>query len=166
MAAPFKVVLAGESYLAVVRTLSQNTAAPLRLIELKSLDQQEQSIRQIDRDVLSAGVLALVLGTGLMFMLSRAVTRPLEELAAGVRAFAEGDSAHLLPYRGTREVRELSGAFGGMRKRYGERVYQSLLESERLATIGRMANSVSHDLRHYLAAVYANSEFTYVGEAQ
>jgi signal transduction histidine kinase len=35
----------------------------------------------------------------------------------------------------------------------------ALLESERLATIGRMASSVSHDLRHYLAAVYANAEF-------
>ena len=34
-----------------------------------------------------------------------------------------------------------------------------LLESERLATIGSMASSVSHDLRHYLAAVYANAEF-------
>jgi signal transduction histidine kinase len=28
-----------------------------------------------------------------------------------------------------------------------------------LATIGRMASSVSHDLRHYLAAIYANAEF-------
>jgi signal transduction histidine kinase len=36
---------------------------------------------------------------------------------------------------------------------------RALLESERLATIGRMASSVSHDLRHYLAAIYANSEF-------
>jgi signal transduction histidine kinase len=36
---------------------------------------------------------------------------------------------------------------------------RALLESERLATIGRMASSVSHDLRHYLAAVYANAEF-------
>lgn len=162
-AEPFRVVLGGESYLAVVRSLSQNPAEPLRLIELKSLDQQEQSIRQIDRIVLSAGLLALVLGTGLMFMLSRAVTRPLEELAAGVRAFAEGDSAHLLPYRGTREVRELSGAFGGMRKEILQ-ANQSLLESERLATIGRMANSVSHDLRHYLAAVYANSEFLASGK--
>jgi signal transduction histidine kinase len=35
----------------------------------------------------------------------------------------------------------------------------ALLESERLATIGRMASSVSHDLRHYLAAVFANAEF-------
>jgi signal transduction histidine kinase len=35
----------------------------------------------------------------------------------------------------------------------------SLLESEQLATIGRMASSISHDLRHALAAVVANSEF-------
>ncbi len=159
---PFKVVLSGESYLAVVRILSVNAAAPLRLVELKSLDREEQSIRQIDRIVLSAGLLALVLGTVLMFLLSRAVTRPLEELAAGVRAFAEGDSAHLLPYKGTHEVRELSSAFGGMRKEILQ-ANQSLLESERLATIGRMASSVSHDLRHYLAAVYANSEFLAAG---
>src|SRR6185437_13751028 len=36
---------------------------------------------------------------------------------------------------------------------------QTVLESERLATIGRMASSVSHDLRHYLAAIFANAEF-------
>jgi signal transduction histidine kinase len=40
-----------------------------------------------------------------------------------------------------------------------EKANRALLESERLATIGRMASSVSHDLRHYLAAVYANAEF-------
>jgi signal transduction histidine kinase len=34
-----------------------------------------------------------------------------------------------------------------------------LLESEQLATIGRMASSISHDLRHSLAAIVANSEF-------
>lgn len=40
-----------------------------------------------------------------------------------------------------------------------QKANQTVLESERLATIGRMASSVSHDLRHYLAAIYANSEF-------
>jgi signal transduction histidine kinase len=34
-----------------------------------------------------------------------------------------------------------------------------LLDTERLATIGRMASSISHDLRHSLAAVMANAEF-------
>src|SRR5690348_18145224 len=34
-----------------------------------------------------------------------------------------------------------------------------LLDAERLATIGRMASSISHDLRHSLAAIMANAEF-------
>jgi signal transduction histidine kinase len=36
---------------------------------------------------------------------------------------------------------------------------QRLLGAERLATIGRMASSISHDLRHPLTAVLANAEF-------
>ncbi len=152
------VKLGSERYLAVGRDLSTRATAPLELIELKSLDAEERSIREIDRLVLIAGLLALVIGTGLMTVLSRAVTQPLEQLATGVRAFAAGDSTHLLPYRGTMEVRELSTAFAGMRQEILT-AQQALLESERLATIGRMASSVSHDLRHYLAAVYANSEF-------
>ena len=39
------------------------------------------------------------------------------------------------------------------------RAQQGLLEAERLATIGRMASSISHDLRHSLAAIVANAEF-------
>jgi signal transduction histidine kinase len=155
---PSTVTIQGERYLAVSRDLSDKATAPLELVELKSLDQEERSIRQINRLVLLAGLVALLLGTGLMTALSRFVTRPLEELDAGVRAFAAGDSSHLLPYRGTMEVRELSAAFAGMRREI-ILTNQALLESERLATIGRMASSVSHDLRHYLAAIYANSEF-------
>src|SRR5437667_59858 len=36
---------------------------------------------------------------------------------------------------------------------------QKLLDAERLASIGRMASSISHDLRHSLAAIVANAEF-------
>jgi signal transduction histidine kinase len=93
-----------------------------------------------------------------MLLLARMVTRPLEMLAAGVRAFGEGDWQHSLPADGTQEVRYLSGVFGQMRDEI-EKTHRALLEAERLATIGRMASSVSHDLRHYLAAVYANAEF-------
>jgi signal transduction histidine kinase len=157
-AAAVSLKLGREQYLAATEDLSSSASAPLQLVVLKSFNPAEQSIRQIDRLVLIAGLLALMLGTVLMIALSRAVTRPLEELAAGVRAFGVGDSAHLLPLRGTREVLELSTAFAGMRKEI-QQANHALLESERLATIGRMASSVSHDLRHYLAAVYANAEF-------
>jgi signal transduction histidine kinase len=157
-AAPVPMMLGNERYLLVTRDLSASASSPLELIELKSLDQEERSIREIDGLVLTAGLVALLLGTILMTALSRLVTRPLEQLDAGVQAFAAGNSAHILPYRGTAEVRELSAAFARMRQEILQ-ANQALLESERLATIGRMANSVSHDLRHYLAAVYANSEF-------
>jgi signal transduction histidine kinase len=154
----FRIIIGGEQFLAVAHDLSSTSTAPLALIEFKSLDQEEMAIRKIDRLVLLAGLLALALGAACMLALSRFVTRTLEQLATGVRAFASGDTAHILPYRGTREVRELSAAFARMRREIVQ-ANQALLESERLATIGRMASSVSHDLRHYLSAIYANSEF-------
>jgi signal transduction histidine kinase len=155
---PVAIKLGGEQYLTVRKDYSAVASAPLQLIVLKSFDQAARSIRQIDHLVLIAGVLAMLLGSALMMALSRAVTRPLEELASGVRAFGFGDSSHLLPHGGTREVRELSTSFASMRREI-QQANRSLLEAERLATIGRMASSVSHDLRHYLAAVYANAEF-------
>jgi signal transduction histidine kinase len=36
---------------------------------------------------------------------------------------------------------------------------RQLIEAERMAAIGRMACSISHDMRHSLTAIYANAEF-------
>lgn len=156
--APVSISLGNDRYIAATRNLTASGPTPLQLVVLRSFAPAERSIRQIDRLVLFAGLLALIVGTLLMLWLSKVVTRPLEDLATGVRAFGVGDSSHLLPSDGTREVRELSLAFARMRDEI-VRTNHALLEAERLATIGRMASSVSHDLRHYLASVYANSEF-------
>jgi signal transduction histidine kinase len=151
-------VIGRERYLTADKDLSQGAGQPLRLVVLKSLDAAERAERQINLLVLWVSLLAMGAGAALMLMLARMVTQPLELLAAGVRAFGEGDRGHSLPSGGTREVRYLSREFGQMRDEI-QKTNLALLESERLATIGRMASSVSHDLRHYLAAVYANAEF-------
>ncbi|MBB5062640.1 PAS domain-containing sensor histidine kinase [Granulicella mallensis] len=36
---------------------------------------------------------------------------------------------------------------------------RQLIEAERMSAIGRMACSISHDMRHFLTAIYANAEF-------
>jgi signal transduction histidine kinase len=36
---------------------------------------------------------------------------------------------------------------------------RQLIEAERMSAIGRMACSISHDMRHSLTAIYANTEF-------
>lgn len=155
---PATVTLGGEHYLSTGEDLSKGAEGQLHLIVLKSFAQAEQATRDINRLVLIVGLLALIVGAALMLVLSDMVTRPLELLAKSVRAFGKGDSGYSLPNNGTQEVRELSTAFARMRKQIQE-TNRALLESERLATIGRMASSISHDLRHYLAAVYANAEF-------
>ena len=156
--APATVKLGNARFLVATEDLSATATSPLQLVVLKSFEPAERSINRIDRMVLIAGLLALLLGTALMIGLSRLVTRPLEELSRSVRAFGAGDRRYHIPRQGTLEVRQLTTAFAGMRNEI-QQAHRALLESERLATIGRMASSISHDLRHYLAAVYANSEF-------
>lgn len=145
-------------FLAASEDLSASATSPLQLLVLKSIEPAEQSINRIDRMILGVGLAALLSGTVLMIALSRLVTHPLEELSESVRAFGEGNREHRVPRYGTQEVRELSTAFAAMRDEI-QQTNRALVESERLATIGRMASSVSHDFRHYLAAVYANAEF-------
>jgi len=155
---PAAIVVGGTRFLAATEDLSSSSTSALRLVVLKSLEPAEQSIQRINRLLVFTGLLALLIGTALMIFLSGLVTRPLEELSRGVRAFGEGDVQHRIPSHGPREVRELSTLFARMRTEI-QSANRALIESERLATIGRMASSVSHDLRHYLAAVFANAEF-------
>jgi signal transduction histidine kinase len=155
---PATVNLGGAQFLSATEDLSASATSPLQLVVLKSFEPAERSISRIDRMILVVGLFALLSGTLLMIFVSRFVKRPLEELSASVRAFGFGDVRHRVPCHGTEEVRQLSTAFTGMRSEI-QKANQAVLESERLATIGRMASSVSHDLRHYLAAIYANSEF-------
>jgi signal transduction histidine kinase len=153
-----EISLGGEQFLGTEADLSAEAARPLRLVVLKSFAQANRVVHDTNRVVLLLGVAAIVLGSLLMLVLSGFVTQPLEMLAQGVRAFGFGDHSRVLPSDGTREVRELSAAFARMRSEIIN-TNRALLESEKLVTIGRMASSVSHDLRHYLASVYANAEF-------
>ena len=152
------VQLGKERYLGASRDLPDGAGTSLRLVVLKSFDEADQAERQIRRIVVLVSLLALLGGSALMLLLARTVTSPLERLAKAVRAFAGGDRRFQLPEGGPQELRYLSHVLAEMRHDI-EKKNHALLESERLATIGRMASSVSHDLRHYLAAIYANSEF-------
>jgi signal transduction histidine kinase len=152
------VMIGRERYLTVSRDLTGGADTNLRLVVMKSFDAADRAEKEINWLIFWVSLLVMATGSLLMMLLAGMVTRPLELLAAGVRAFGEGDRQHSLPSGGTQEVRYLSQVFAQMRGEI-EKTNRALLESERLATIGRMASSVSHDLRHYLAAVYANAEF-------
>jgi signal transduction histidine kinase len=156
--APRKMELGGEAYIGATTPLPAAGQAKIQLVVLKSYDRASEYLRRVHRWILALGLATLLLGLVLAVGVSRTVTRPLETLVAGTRALGQGDFDYELSVDGAAEVRELALAFDRMR---GElrRTHRELLESDRLATIGRMASSVSHDLRHHLSAIYANAEF-------
>ncbi|HWY22756.1 MAG TPA: ATP-binding protein [Candidatus Acidoferrum sp.] len=147
-----------EHFVATSLDLSGQRETPVRLTVLGSYDQAAKFLDKLNRLLLLLGLTAVLVGSGLVYLISYTFTRPLASLVEGVRALEHGDFYHPLDPRGSDEVAELTSAFDRMRASL-LKTQQALLESEQLATIGRMASSISHDLRHALAAVVANSEF-------
>ena len=102
--------------------------------------------------------LAVLFGALLFGFVARTVTRPLDNLVAGVKALAAGDFTYSITPRGSTELVALSTSFAQMRGQLLA-LQQQRAETERVAALARAASSISHDLRHYLAAVVANAEF-------
>ncbi|PYY22356.1 MAG: two-component sensor histidine kinase [Acidobacteria bacterium] len=152
-----QIQLNNERFLAREVQLSTVPVA-VRLTVLKSLDQSSWFISHLDRVLVLLGGIALLLGAGLVWIISRTITQPLRSLVAGVRALGKSDFEFpVTPYGGD-EVAQLTSAFARMRADL-QQSQRQLIDSERLATIGRMASSISHDLRHHLSAIIANAEF-------
>lgn len=155
---PHSVQLGKERFLGTTVDLTPDGPPDVLLTVLKSYDQATATLQKLNRLLLGLGILAVLLGSVLVFIISDTFTRPLSSLLAGVAALEKGDFRYPLKTDGKDEAAELSRAFDTMRESL-LKTQQNLIESERLATIGRMANSISHDLRHSLAAIVANAEF-------
>jgi signal transduction histidine kinase len=155
---PVEVPLGSERFLGTSLELAASKNPSVSLAVLKSYDQATAFLASLNSLLLALGLVAVVGGSALVFLISHTFTRPLGTLVAGVRALEKGDFTFELDGRGGDEVAELTRAFNRMRQSLLN-TQQELLEAERLATIGQMASSVSHDLRHSLAAIVANSEF-------
>jgi signal transduction histidine kinase len=150
--------LEGERFLATATELLPGSSTPVSLVVLKSYDEATRVLRSLNRWLLGLGLTAIVAGTLLVYLISDTFTRPLANLVGGVHALEKGDFDYPLEARGNDEVSELTESFDRMRRSL-QSTQQELLLAERLATIGRMASTVSHDLRHSLSAILAYAEF-------
>lgn len=157
-ATPASVSLGGQQYRLDRIPLSSAQPIPVEMVLLMSMRALLAEETRLNNIVIAIGVIAFVIGGLLALWVARLLTAPLEKLEASVRAVGGGDYEAPLPGSGAIEVREVSQAIDTMRKQI-HKAQNDLVEAERLATIGKMASSVSHDVRHYLASVYANAEF-------
>ncbi len=96
------------------------------------------------------------LGAG-VGLYARRLLRPLERVTERAKAVAGGDFTPQTPHESSDEIGDLSRTFEAMVAEIA-RVNQELLESERLATIGKMAAHVTHEVRNPLSSIALNLE--------
>lgn len=153
-----EVQLGGERFLATTVGLSRGRSPEVSLTVLKSYDEATEFLKSLNDWILGVGIAAVLAGSMLIFLISTTYTRPLDSLVKGVQALEEGNFEYPLEARGNDEVSVVTAAFRRMRLTLQE-AQRRLLDAERLATIGRMASTISHDLRHPLTAILAYAEF-------
>jgi signal transduction histidine kinase len=100
--------------------------------------------------------LGLVLAVGAALMVYRTL-RPLRVLREHTQQIAGGDYARRTGITSRDEIGELAREFDAMATAIEEREHR-LIRSERLATVGRMAAHVTHEIRNPLASVGLNLE--------
>jgi signal transduction histidine kinase len=116
---------------------------------------------------------AIVCGTSLAIMLALWVSRPIRQLVAGVQAFARGSYDYPLQVDTHDEIGYLASTFAQMRTSLQrhlaslaeeqhrlqeansrlQQIQQQLIQSERLATVGKMAAWVAHEINNPLAII-------------
>jgi signal transduction histidine kinase len=159
-----EVELGDQRFQAASVMIDAATPTPVRCFVLLPLHQSTAFLMRLNRTLVLLGLAAVILGALLFSFIALAITRPLENLVAGVRALAGGDYGYSVHSTGSHEVAHLGDAFSTMRTRVLDS-QRKQIEAERLAALGRTASSISHDLRHYLAALVANAEFLYEADS-
>jgi len=124
--------------------------------------------------------LSLGLTAAVAFAVAQRITVPVFDLLRGTRRVMEGDLGHRVEARSHDEIGELADSFNAMvrtLKEYKERiddysrsleekvrvrteelkkVQESLLQSEKLASIGLLASGVGHELNNPLTSILMN----------
>ena len=127
-----------------------------------SLEEVNAEIQRTRLGLISLGFLGLTFGAlGSVFLASR-ISRPLESLVEGTIRVAEGDLQHRIDIPPGDEIGELAANFNRMTseilddRQKLEEASTKLLEAEKLATIGRLATALAHEIRNPLTAVKLN----------
>jgi len=140
-----------------------------------SLEPMYDRLREIQKVLLLIGLGGFLLGIAGAAFLARRITRPLHRLVEGTVRIAHGDFAQGIVDTSRDEVGDLARSFNEMagqllqaRQRM-EEANRCLVQHEKLASIGRMAATIAHEIRNPLTSVKLNiqkvSEEEALGEA-
>ena len=82
----------------------------------------------------------------------RLVVRPVAALVEGTRRVMEGDLGYVIPFSGRHELGHLARAFNNMTRNLAD-TQRQLAQADKLASVGRLAAGVAHEINNPLTGV-------------
>jgi two-component system NtrC family sensor kinase len=117
----------------------------------------DESLRQSHKRLITLSILiALATSLVVLLLIRRWVSSPVKELLDGTSRVADGEMGHVISV-GEAELGELSRAFNKMQEKLLSSQRQ-LIMIEKLASIGKLAASVAHEINNPLTGILTFAE--------